>query len=152
MNYLIIKATTNSIWDNCNFAIIPIDQSAIDYWQKIAKVSSNIPKELSLEYTGGSITLYEDYANYFADSSELPEGMEEELEQAECCWIIKELSEESIEGFTLPESRLDCECLRVDFDGEIKFVAHGKHTGEEYWTEGVNLKDLNETFKTPSHA
>lgn len=137
--YLIVQASTNSDWDCCEFAIVYIDSAILEHWNKVSAVAQNIPKELGLTYGSGLLSLFENYATFYRDIEEI-DDYRTQVEQE--VFVVADLDDDFINQLSVPENRIDGDSIRFDFDGNVSFKAYGKHSGEEFWTEGIPLKDI----------
>jgi len=133
--YLLVKAYTDSEWDNCDFAVIHISTE----WkqcmrERLAKAQSFKDDKgfYYLTYSGSPENFYEDGDILSAD--DILAGDEDS------CFI--ELEEISLDSLPLPESRLHIYQMVIDSDGLMKYKAFGKHTGEEYYTAEFSLTGI----------
>lgn len=136
--YLLLKARTNSEWDVCDYAIVPISE---DWKNELQKRLTSIepftedPMFLSMNYYDTTIEFYKDDHRIMPDSSEL-------LEDKEWAFII--IDDEETEELSPSENRLDCHELVVNIDGTAYYKAYGKYTGEEFWTAHFSIRKLME--------
>lgn len=137
--YLIVQASTNSDWDCCEFAIIPIDMISLKYWNKVSAVAQNIPKELGLTYGSGLLSLFENYATFYRDIEEI-DDYSTQVKQG--VFVVADLDDDFINELSVPENSIDGDSIRFDFYGNVSFKAWGKHSGEEFWTADIPLKDI----------
>ncbi|HWB27505.1 MAG TPA: hypothetical protein VG738_18645 [Chitinophagaceae bacterium] len=133
--YLLIKAYTDSEWDNCDFAIVHIT----DEWKQImrarlakAQAFKNGPGFYYLIYSGGPENFYKDDDVFSADQVLHSEE--------ESCFVI--LEQTNLDNLSRPNSRLHLYQMMIDADGIIRYNASGKHTGTEYYTAEFSLHDI----------
>lgn len=138
MKHLIIKALTNSEWDTCTFAIVPIDKEIIEYWKTLFDAVTGLAKPIIT--TGGHIAVYDESAYYFADDSDLPDSIYSQLNDK--YWLIMDEEECFFTSYKAPETKLEAEMLKMTFHGVIYFSAFGEYTGEEFYTEDISLETI----------
>ena len=134
--HILVKANTNSEWDNCEFAIIHLSEE----WKKeqVKRLALVKPLEgnhyfCSMNYYDTAVDFYRTGGGDGANSEGLRDGRE---------WVCVELDEQGQETFTVPENRLDCYRLVLRANGTGYYTAYGKHTSEEFWTEEFSLTQL----------
>lgn len=133
-NHILVKASTNSEWDNCDFAIITCNDAWVKCINKrldAAQVVENVEDFQSLRFF--------DYSVGFYVSEEENEVFSEVEEKR---WVFVELEEGEEDTFTTPESRLDCHTLSLFQNGIGQYMAYGKHTGEEFYTERIPMQEI----------
>ena len=134
--HLLVKANTNSEWDNCEFAIIHITED----WKKEQAKRLEAVKPFAEDYNFQSLNYYDTAVEFYRTSEDDRPDIEELLADKE--WVFVELENEEQETFTVPENRLDCYRLVVYRSGNAIYKAYGKHTSEEFWTEEFDLNIL----------
>lgn len=134
--YLLLKAGTNSEWDNCNFAIVHITEE----WKKEQQKRFEMVKPFAEDYFLQSLNFYDTAVDFYtADQDDNPDL---------CKWlenkpmVFVEVDKEELETLTVPENRLDCYRLVMYKIGIAMYKAYGKHTSEEFWTEEFPLTPL----------
>ncbi len=131
-DYILIKAQTNSDWDNCNFAIIHCPQAWKESIRQRLKSLQLVEDDdcfVSLNYRDTSVDFYVSDE----DIDALLQGKE---------WAFVELEESGQERFAEPENRLNCYRLSLYQSGTAMFTAQGKHSGDEFWTAEFSLAQL----------
>lgn len=125
MLYLLLSAATQSEWDTCSFALIPINEIELDRWKKVDahRISG---KDIGVFTT----SLNEDAASFYSDDSELPDTCFDDANQIK--EGIYELADELVEGLSVPENAIKYGEI-VFSEYTVTFKAQGKHTGEEFW-------------------
>lgn len=134
--YILLKANTNSEWDNCEFAIVHVS----DEWKKEQAKRLELVKPLEDDYHFLSMNFYDTAVDFYRTGEDGQPDIEEMLGGKE--WVFVELKNEEQETFTIPENRLDCHRLAVRANGTAYYTAYGKHTSEEFWTEQLDLNIL----------
>jgi hypothetical protein len=134
--YILIKAFTDSEWDNCDFAVI----HATDEWKKIVKeriekasLFKDDSKFFYLSYWGSPKDFYKDGENKEQGADELLDGDE---------WCFIALEEGELEKLSLPENSLGAYQMIVYQEGSIYYKAYGEHSGEEFYTADFTIGDL----------
>lgn len=134
--YLLIKAMTNSEWDDCDFAIIHIT----DEWKKTQKKRLEAVKPLENDYDLKWLNYADTNVEFFRLSEEHHPEVEEWLSERSRIFI--ELEKNDLKELLQPENRLNCYQMQVFKNGNAIYNAFGKHTGEEFWTEEFSLTSL----------
>lgn len=134
--FILIKARSNSEWDNCDFAIVQID----DEWKAIAKQRLNNIKSFKGNQSFYCHVYWDSPIGYFCDTKELDQI--ESLRESENGFLYLSMELEEVDSLTIPESALDTHMLKITKEGYCNFKAYGKHTGEEFWTESFSLLKL----------
>lgn len=131
-DFILVKAYTNSDWDECHFSIIHCSKEWKETMQQRLKTVQSIESEIgfsSLNYYDTSIDFYrtdEDINDFLGDND----------------WTFVELDENKQETFLTPESRLDTYRLRLYRNGMAIYSAYGKHTGEEFYTAEFSVSEI----------
>lgn len=134
--HILVRAHSNSEWDSCEFAIITISEK----WKEEQLKRLEIVKPFAEDYVFQSINFYDGSANFYqTGEDELPD-LDELLAGKD--WAFVELNEEELDSLTPPESDLDCYRLAIYRNGDSKYKAYGKHTGEEFRTDNLPLQQL----------
>jgi hypothetical protein len=130
---ILIRAYTNSDWDECQFAIIHCDKE----WKETMKNRVECVQPFSNDYNFCCLKYYDTSVDFYRTDEE---DIEELLQDKE--WVFVELNEDEQETFLVPENGLDTYSISIYRTGTAKFSACGKHTGEDFWTEEFNLKSI----------
>jgi len=137
-NFILVKADSQSEWDQCNFALITCD----DNWKEAIK------KKLEAI---GSFDAPDGFLSFrFCDNSvEFYQSKEDEAELVswEKEWSFVTLTEEKKDSFEKPESRLDPGSLILYKDGTGFYKTYGKHTNEEFYTAELPLRKIMESIQ-----
>lgn len=134
--YILVKANTNSEWDNCEFAIIHLSND----WKEEQTLRLELVKPLQGNYHFSSMNFYDTAVDFFGTDEDDTPNIEEMLNDKE--WVFVELDEGEQETFIEPEIPLDCYRLILRANGTAYYSAYGKHTGEEFWTEEFDLNEI----------
>lgn len=132
--HLLVKAGTNSQWDTCEFAIVYLSQQ----WKKeqAQRLESIQPFKNDFNLLG--VHYYDTDVNFHLTDAEGQPDLEHLLAGLDMAFV--ELDDEDI--FLNPENSLDCYRLIIHTDGTARYMAYGKHTGEEFFTENFSLIQL----------
>jgi len=130
-----ILAETGSEWDNCDFAIIHVNEEwCLNMRKRLAlleTVDENDNSFCSLRYWDSPVGFYR------KDTDEVEDLTEGLLEEGEIwCYITFEANEPA--SFPVPENALGTSTLSIYRHGTAMYSSIGKHTGEEFWTEGFD--------------
>lgn len=98
--YILVKADTNSEWDNCHFALIHCSNEWRERMRQRLKVVQSIENEIGFT----SLNFYDTSVDFYCAD----EKMQTEINQmlGEKNWTFVELEEDEQETFLLPENRL----------------------------------------------
>lgn len=134
---ILVKANTNSQWDDCEFALIHLSEE----WKKLQMASLESVKPFADDYTFHSMRFYDCSASFYHSGEDGDGGPDEEL-LGERDWVFVELESDEVDRLTPPESSLDCYVIVIYRDGNARYEAFGKYTGEEFWTNKFPLPQL----------
>lgn len=132
-NTILVRAHCQSEWDNCDYALI----SCGEVWREDMQKRLEAANQFN-DYDNSLIAFkYSDYSAGFYVSSEedIVKLLSETGPDSE--WAFVELEEKEEDSLTTPENRLDCHMLNLYKDGAGAYIAYGKHTGEEFYTESI---------------
>ena len=135
-DYVLVKADTNSDWDNCHFAIIHCTAE----WRE--QMQQRLKSLQSVESGYGFVSL--NYYDTSVDFYRADEKGQVEIDQilGEKDWIFVEFDEDEQETFLVPENRLDTYRLSLYRYGTAIYTAHGEHSGDEFYTSEIPIKDI----------
>lgn len=137
-NYLLLKAGTNSKWDNCNFAIAYISE---EWRTEKSKQLENVNPFIK-EHHFLSLNYYDTAVDFFVSHDRDNPDLEKWFSNKPMVFV--EIDEEELQALSIPENTLDCYTLKIYSTGTAIYKAYGKHTGEEFYTEQFSLIDLIE--------
>jgi hypothetical protein len=132
---ILIKATVCSEWDSCNVALVQgVTQETLERWKGYGKVASDLKTNSS----------YNDFI-YLAIDEDCVFLMEREdvvdkISESKAWSYVEDVTEEDL--VQEPEQKVAYGIMKFFGNGDICFVAYGKHTGEEFFTERINLYNL----------
>nr|DAI00631.1 MAG TPA: hypothetical protein [Caudoviricetes sp.] len=132
---ILIRATTNSEWDCCDFAIIHLSEE----WRKLQEKRLEAVKPFEDDYSFQSMRFYDGPVDFFQSEDE---GPDVEKLLADKDWVFVELDDGELDKLTPPESSLDCYMLVLYRNGNARYEAFGKHTSEEFGTSIFLLQQL----------
>lgn len=89
-----------------------------------------------------SMHFFDGAADFYRSKSDGFPDVDESLKNNE--WAFVELTQEELDALTPPKSSLDCYKMVLYKDGDAKYTAHSKHTGEEFWTMEIPLPKILE--------
>lgn len=136
--YILIKASTNSEWDCCEFALIHLSEK----WKKLQAERFEAVKPFADNYSFSSMNFYDSSVDFFQTGDEEEPDMEELL--ADKDWTFVELDDDELDRLSPPENSLECYKLVIHRDGNARYEAIGKYTDEEFWTNEFSLQQLIE--------
>lgn len=131
-NTILVKAYTNSEWDNCDFAIIHIDEKWIEKMNKRIKAIENLVEDEDFNF-----------AYYYDNSFDFYKTKNIEITLGSEDYSFVELEEDEESRFSIPENRLTLYRIAIYKNGYFRCLAWGKHNiEEEFFTEEINFYDL----------
>lgn len=133
--HILVRASTNSEWDCCDFAIIHLSEE----WRKLQEKRIEAVKPFKDDYSFQSMGFIDGSVDFFQSEDEEPD-VEELL--ADKQWVFVELDDGELDKLTPPESSLDCYMLVLYRNGNARYEAFGKHTSEEFGTNIFLLQQL----------
>lgn len=137
--WVVVKASTNSEWDACEFIVVNFSSS---YFQELhARIASfnKIQNEPNLY----SIAYWDAPFDWFVSNHQNESEVEEFLSDPTISWaFLKILNENEIELFEKPEQQVDGEQMRIFENGNAQFKGYGKHTSEEFWSKEFPLIEI----------
>jgi hypothetical protein len=134
--YILLNAYTNSEWDECNFAIVQVTPKQKRAWARRLEVVEHLKDDWNFQ----SLNYYDTAVNFYRiDKNEQP-NIDKFL--AEKQWVYVTLDKDERQTFAAPESRLGCCKFVILSNGNAYYQAHGKHTGEEFYSEEFSLHQL----------
>ena len=134
--YLLIKAMTNSEWDDCNFAIININKDWKQNQKKRLEAVKVVENDYDLKWLNYADTNVEFFKFSEEDSPEIEECLSEKSQ------IFIELETGNLKKLLQPENSLNCYQMQVFKNGNAIYNAFGKYTREEFHTEEFSLNQL----------
>lgn len=114
--FLYLGAVTNSEWDSCNLALVPITEEYINTLKRLIALRDQLEKEHGIDV----ISYYGEEAEFYNTDEDIDGD-------------TQEVREDEVKGLSTPEARLDVHQVKIrKFD--ICFSCYGKHNlNEEYW-------------------
>lgn len=134
--YLLVKAMTNSEWDDCAFAIIHITK----VWKKTQQNRLEAIKIFENDYDLKWLNYADTDVKFFKLSVDIYPKIEEWLSNKSQFFV--ELENDDLKKLSQPENRLNCYQMQVFRSGNAIYNALGKHTSEEFFTEEFSLEEL----------
>src|SRR5690606_33918069 len=134
-DYVMVKARTNSEWDNVDFVLFHVT----DGWLQTLRTRLEMLQPFTEDMDFWEHAYFGSPEGYYTSPDDW--NAEELLSESEA-WAFVEATAEELEQLPTPESRLDTDQLTLDRYGNLQFKAYGKYTGEEFYTEGFNAMDF----------
>lgn len=135
-DYILVSARCNSEWDSCDFAIISGGKTWAELLQTRLKTAFTF-KDDSNFYC---LKFFDISVQFYISHEEMEENILKEIENKS--WAFIELENGEDEPFSIPENRLDCYTISLFSNGSGKYIAYGKHTGEEFYTESIPFDQI----------
>ena len=139
-DYVILRAGIKSDWDRCDFVLLHICPDwAFAMRQRLAVVAPFRGDPTFYSHVYWDVPL----GYYVTPPDSEIERILHQLEQDGDSWALVALdSPDELESLSVPESQLDTHMLMINADGGASYRCYGKHTGEEYATEGFSLNRI----------
>ena len=135
-DYVLIKADTDSDWDYFHFALIHCTEE----WRGRMKQRLNTLQSVESEYTFVSLNYYDTSVDFYRTGDNEQPGIRTLLGEKD--WAFVELEENEQETFLVPENRLDTYRLSLYRYGTAIYTAHGKHSGDEFYTSEFHVSAI----------
>lgn len=137
--HILVRATSNSEWDSCDFALITCDDS----WEK--EIKKNLEAIGTFKAPDNFITFkfYDNSVRFYQLKEDEPEIL-----SMEKGWDFITLEEGEEDSFDRPENRLTQAYHILNKDGSGFYVAYGQHTGEEFYTEELPFRRILENIQS----
>jgi len=129
--YIAIQAHTNSEWDTVNAAILQVSDADIIRWSRWSECSVTLNR---IENDFAHIVYYDsvDFVN-----------IDEDIEDNKLYHI--EIDKNQL---SYPDQKLDTYMVKFFGDGTMRFLAYGKNTGDEFYTDIIDIEELKNLIKT----
>jgi hypothetical protein len=148
MKYLILKAMTNSEWDDVSFALVELTPGFCKLMLKAHDEAKRLNKKFA--YSFNHLVLSSDNAEWFVDNRD-DVGGNTAAEKSDIEVIMEALGgkdfaviERDVNTETLarPEQVVKYGNVKINDTG-VQFVSYGKYTDDEFWTEYIEIENFN---------
>ncbi len=132
--HIIVRANCDSEWDSCDFAIVTLREGWAEQLEKRLESTRPLhdnPGFFSTRYLDGSASFYR--IDYEKMGDVLPNDKD---------WSFVELEDGEEDNFDEPENALELYTLTLYKDGSGRYMASGKHTGEDFYTEDLPFAEI----------
>jgi hypothetical protein len=136
--FVLILADTGSEWDTCDFAIFQIN----DEWRSVMRQRLACLERFASDDNFCSLRYWESPIGFYRKEKDDEADITEGILKTDEVWCYVTLDEGETDGFPMPESKLNTYMLCLYQSGTATYNASGKHTGEEFWTEGFDISQL----------
>lgn len=124
MKYVVLKATTNSEWDICEFALVKVTDETLNLYKRVSEREDYLRQEFP---ELRSLTIYEGSVVFYSNLEELPKSVIDSIGS------VVDLPDDVVEGLSKPAQKVVGYCSVFDNMG-ITFSGYGKHSGDEFFT------------------
>jgi hypothetical protein len=129
MKHLLVKAETNSEWDDVSFFQIELDEKLLTLLKKGFDEARRLRAVYDMDFNSLNFSCSGTF--YIDENEELfPDEDEERL------MLVDDFEEEN---YKEPENSIKMTSMRIGAFDSVIFSGFGKHTGEEFYTEGVHM-------------
>lgn len=132
--FVLVKAYTGSEWDNCDYAIIRLEEAWLQQMRERQQVAAMFEKDMSFSH----LAYYDFPEGFYRDKDEI--SADNFLSEGED-WCFVRIVEGEPERLTRPENGLDTYQLIIHKNGTAFFTALGKYSNEEFYTEHFDIRD-----------
>ncbi|WP_293906061.1 hypothetical protein [Sphingobacterium sp. UBA5670] len=140
-DYIIVRAQTNSDWDNCSFAIITISLE----WRKeqakrirFFKAFENCNTFYAAQFFNAEIQFFD--ADY--GLSEIVEGFEQQMG-----WCFLEATQNEIAHLHTPQSTIGTSCICIDAFGNGTYKGWADYSSEEFFTDQFSIEEILKAYE-----
>jgi hypothetical protein len=145
--HILVRAHVNSEWDSCNSCLVCVRDSYLKRWEewneKATQQESTDSSFLHSCYSEDSEFLY--LKNTDPEWNTI-ENLADEIPEDKH-WMFVEIGDED-EELGVPEQKIQSHMIKMYGKGGMCFVAYGKNTGEEFFTETISLADIINTINS----
>lgn len=139
--YILVRARVQSDFDSCNSCLVCVADSYLKQW----KTWDDAATQQKNTTSGFVYSCYIETSEFLYTKDTDPEwntveNIADEIPYDKH-WMFVEI-EDTEEEIQLPQQRIDCHMVKMFGNKEMCFVGYGKHTGEEFFTETINLADI----------
>jgi hypothetical protein len=135
-DYILIRATTNSEWDSCDFAIIKLSDEWRDTMQQRIKAVEPFKNDSYFYH----LSFWDAPEGFYKNIDE--DDLVGEILKTESDWCFIAIDETELEKLPVPENKLEAQQILVMKNGYARFTAIGKHSGEDFYTSDFNINEL----------
>ncbi|HMM16747.1 MAG TPA: hypothetical protein PKC47_04340 [Petrimonas sp.] len=135
-DFILVKADTNSDWDECQFALIHCTEEWKEQMQQRLKALQSVEDEHAFV----SIAFYDTSVDFYRTDEDEQPDIHALLNEKE--WSFVELDKNEREALLQPENRLVAYRLSLYRHGTAIYTAHGKHSGEEFYTAEFSVSQI----------
>jgi len=129
---ILVGATVCSDWDHCNCAVVYIDDDILDRWRKWDIKATELRNVEGSGFLFLAIT--EDAIFLDSGNGEIEDILRKQN------WVYIILEDGDLEE--LPEQKYNCHEMKYYGNGEVCWVAYGKNTGDEFYTDTINITEI----------
>ena len=131
---ILVDASVCSDWDHCNCAVVYIDDDILYRWRKWNEKATQLRKEED----GGFLFLARTEDVRFLDitNGELIKALEKQN------WVYVTIEDDDEDYEELPEQKYNCYEMKLYGNGEVCWVAYGKNTSDEFYTDTINITEI----------
>lgn len=143
-DFLMLKARTSSQWDNCDFVIVEVSTS----WQELMLRRLALLEDFKSDVYFFSHVYWDAPEGYFIYEHQQEDSISSFLADYQSEWCFIELKQDELDDLTIPENKLEAHQIVLTASGGMHYKAYGKHSGESFWTESIDLPSVLEKLKT----
>ena len=132
---ILIKATVCSEWDSCNSALIEdVLEQTVERWKEYDKIATDT--KTNSRWSDFSYLAISEDCTFLMERNDITDGIPEGKSWS----YVEDVTQEDLDQE--PEQRVAYGIMKFFGKGDVCFVAYSKHTGEEFFTEHLNINNL----------
>lgn len=132
---ILIKATVCSEWDSCNAALIEnVLEQTVERWKEYDKIATDI--KTNSRWNDFRHLAIDEGCTFLMERGDVTASIPEDKSWS----YVEDVTQEDVEQE--PEQRVAYGIMKFYGNGAVCFVAYGKHTSEEFFTEDLNINEL----------
>ena len=131
---ILVGATVCSDWDSCNCAVVYIDNEILSRWYEWDRKASTLRKESDSIFR--HVAIGESAKFLDITNEELIEALEKQN------WVYVTIEDDDEDLEELPEQKYNCQEMKFYGNGEVCWVAYGKNTSDEFYTDTIYIDEI----------
>jgi hypothetical protein len=135
--HIVVRAYTNSEWDECRFAIIDVSEDNLEVFRQRCQAIKAL-EDLDCFNSASFFDWNIQWFSYPEQEGELSDC----LSDINFTWSYVDIEDTDLDYMNRPEQKVDAVRFCVSKGGFIDYKGYGKYTSEEFWTDDFKLEEL----------
>jgi hypothetical protein len=132
---ILIKATVYSEWDDCNSALIEdVLEQTVERWKEYDKIATDT--KTNSRWNDFSYLAIQETCTFLMDRNDVLFDIPEDKYWS----YVEDVTQEDLDQES--DQKVAYGIMKFFGNGDVCFLAYGKHTGEEFFTEHLNINEL----------